>query len=106
ESSYVFIPTNDVESFNAYQEAVFDKISFYPNPVLNNGRLIFLTDNQTEINLSLMDIDGNIIYHDLVNTMKGRNEIKLDVTTIKSGIYIIRVQNEIESYFTKLIIQH
>lgn len=106
ESSYIFIPTNDVESYNEYQEAVFDKISFYPNPVLNNGRLIVLTDYQTDINLSLMDIDGNIIYHDLVNAKKGRNEIKLDVTTIKSGIYIIRVQNEIESYFTKLIIQH
>lgn len=78
-----------VKDYTEYDELV------YPNPVVNNLNL-HLIDSQNKITLT--DILGKIHIEDVVNS----NHV-IDMSSFKSGIYFLRVENSHGIKYSKII---
>jgi hypothetical protein len=73
------------------------ELIIYPNPAMNEINIV--NDADDIVNVSVYSMTGNrIIHNNLVND-------KLDVSILKSGLYIIEVNSRTGTYRQKVIIQ-
>ncbi len=72
----------------------FDIISFGPNP--NQGEMeVIISDVQSRnIDYFVININGNVLIQNSLNTVRGLNSFKLDLTELPSGIYFISIAND------------
>ena len=64
----------------------------YPNPFNNHTTLEIKIESESESNISIFDLKGQMIYTDKVQLKKKIiNNIDLDLSGIPSGIYFINV---------------
>lgn len=75
-----------------------EQIKFYPNPVIGNLWVSITGSHNSIQEISLYDILGNQV----VST----KEKNIDVSTLKNGVYFVRVQTNNELVSKKIIIQH
>lgn len=73
----------------------------YPNPVSNNFLNLQMSNIHNITKIELNDISGRGISFDIKH--KGGNSITLDLSGIKSGIYIIKVLNEGIWHYKRII---
>ncbi|RYD59353.1 MAG: DUF4394 domain-containing protein [Sphingobacteriales bacterium] len=64
----------------------------YPNPAVNQTRVVLPTVAVQPIHAYVTDMQGAVINHFVY--APGGNEIDIDVTSLRSGLYSIRVQEE------------
>jgi hypothetical protein len=75
---------------------------FYPNPVRDQLNISLAPVHKTRLNISLSDLAGKIILNeDYIVT--GAEILKMDITNLTSGIYIINIKTEQGSYIQKII---
>jgi len=104
ENNFNYIPTNDAES--EYEELLADEVKIYPNPAREKVNLVIFANNQTDYTISFYDINGKIVSRKELNAIKGKNEITLDLSNIKNGIYLLNVNSDSRNNYSKIIIQH
>src|SRR5690606_40360503 len=74
-----------------------DDILIYPNPTINYVNIILPTNNSG--NLRILDISGNVVeFKEISNSNP-----KIEVTSLKPGIYTIEIKHNSFYYFKKLI---
>jgi len=85
------------------QELTKDDLVVFPNPV-NNGELNINigTWNDQRVDIALVDMKGNRVYS---KQSSGTYMIKLDVSALSSGVYILEVQNS-DAQLQKRIVIH
>jgi Zn-dependent metalloprotease len=89
-----------VESF-----PISDYISVYPNPVIDLLSVNFFADKAQDIELQLLDLQGKVIQSKNEKASNGQNQFRLDLNTLPSGIYFIRIATEIGVYNNKIVKQ-
>lgn len=67
-------------------------ISVYPNPVRNVANIEYTLDSQTDIIISVFDINGRMVAQENLNRMAGTHQYKLDCSTLPGGMYVVSVQ--------------
>jgi hypothetical protein len=83
-------------------ENTTESFSIYPNP--GNGEFsisISELDSGKSASVGLFTIDGRLIRSRILN----QAEIKLDWSDLENGIYMLRVQQGQQSWFSKIIVQ-
>jgi PKD repeat protein len=76
---------NEVESISA--------INAYPNPSNGLFNLEFTSDGDKDIIFQLIDLNGRIIYNEIMNAQFGSNTVNIDVQGIESGMYFYMMDN-------------
>jgi len=80
-------------------EDVDNIFSIYPNPTTG---IFYLTLNSVEnYNILITDISGKEIFNENTNS---ENFIKIDLKNCKAGVYVIKLTNNENTYFQKIII--
>jgi len=77
-----------------------NEFKIYPIPASNHIN-ISSQDNQAILHVSILDLNGRVIYES--NTKAGNNRI--DLPKIKSGSYIVRIESENKTEQQKIVIQ-
>ena len=78
---------------------LFSDIKIYPNP--NNGTFYLNLGSDRNICIKLIDLDGKILY-----SKENINERIFEISTeIKSGVYIIEIDNNYKSKRYKLVVK-
>lgn len=78
-----------------------ENIIIYPNPT--NGNLkIAIANYSGTLNIQLYDINGRKVYQQNINNFTNENSI--DLNSIQSGIYLLKLDGEELSYTKKIII--
>ena len=77
-----------------------EKISIYPNPVVNQINFKF-TSEQSHL-ISLFDITGKLVDEILTND----SNYNLSVKRYKQGIYFLKIENKDNLFFKKIIISN
>jgi hypothetical protein len=76
----------------------------YPNP--SDARFNLKITNITgKLDLSLMDITGQILKQEAVNSVNGFYKTEIDLTTYPKGVYFLRLQGDNISKVERLILR-
>jgi hypothetical protein len=70
---------------------VFD---IYPNPVIDNITIKTSVNDIADIEISIVNISGDIVYHELLKAQKGEITHKIDLSSLSAGTYIINLMNK------------
>ncbi|PHR69400.1 MAG: hypothetical protein COA67_10530 [Lutibacter sp.] len=80
------------------QNKLLSEIKIYPNPT--NGNDLNISENQ-DLSIEIFNVLGKLVLTDNVST----NKTKIDVNTLNTGIYLIRLSSEDGSITRKFIKQ-
>ena len=80
-----------------YEEDLF-KLSLYPNPTQNEVYVMF--NIPISATISILTMDGRVLF---IDQFKNQSEIMLDFSSIATGSYLIKLDQNGETYLTKVI---
>ena len=69
----------------------FEIVSCFPNPVKNILNIEMISKEYSYINLSLIDNSGRKVFEKYKNVIEGINKIKINLSSLRSGIYYLRI---------------
>ena len=92
--------------FTEENEESISSLEVYPNPASIETIISFYQVNEGIVNLSIYNLEGKIIYNDVLESTKGTNiiEISEHVMNQNSGIYIIRLTDQQTTLYDKIIV--
>nr|NQU93590.1 T9SS type A sorting domain-containing protein [Bacteroidota bacterium] len=79
-------------------------IHLYPNPVKDYLRIELNLEESSAIEITLMDLIGNAIVEEEVVFSSGSDHTTIDVSTMASGLYLIKLKKDHNIFTKKLII--
>lgn len=75
-------------------------VDIYPNPTLGELNVVFSNkENQSDIRIEVSDLEGKSLIDKVYNV----NDIRLDLSSILNGTYIMKITIEDESIEYKII---
>ena len=79
----------------------------YPNPARNKTSITYQVNSVLQVKVSLLDIKGNLV-KTLVDEQKtpGKHKIEVDLTGLKAGIYLYRMETGIINETKKLVVNN
>ncbi len=81
-------------------------VTVYPNPAQQDIYIRLTGYNGSRVVATLVDINGRIVYQEIVATQKGTTHYRLpDVKKLSQGVYILTVRGEGMMSSTKVLIQ-
>ncbi len=83
------------------QELLDNNFVIYPNPSNSNVTIKSLI-NVGDVSISIFDINGRTVYSKESNLT---NDININTENLRTGVYILKIQNKSFTYANKLIIQ-
>ncbi len=85
---------------NSVTEAELANVKIFPNPAQNNLNIQLTNSESDLINLDVLDISGKLIKSEAFRT----SSYGLDVSTMMSGTYLIRLRSEDATYYKKVAV--
>lgn len=77
----------------------------YPNPVSDYVTVVFNSNRQRQVELSLIDLSGRHIFSEGKGVSEGQNNLQLDLNGLPSGWYLLRMTDGRESWQQGLIVR-
>ncbi len=74
-----------------------EKFSFYPNPVADYLNIDFSSEKSFVATLSVYDLSGKLVLKSSQNINMGKNTLKVNISTLNSGTYLIVVNDNLTS---------
>jgi hypothetical protein len=95
----VIIPSQ-TEIKNEYKS---DILSVSPNPAINNLTVTFGSISDKSTSLTVYDIKGLVVLKHVFPNAIGQQVLTLDISSLNTGIYILKVESDNHSECTKFI---
>ncbi|QEC65877.1 T9SS type A sorting domain-containing protein [Panacibacter ginsenosidivorans] len=77
-------------------------VTIFPNPALEYTTLKYTTSKQGKIVVQITDISGKVVIRNAYTSIKGENQLKIDVSNLARGNYIVCIINGDTSQTAKL----
>ena len=82
-------------------------LQIYPNPT--SGQIIVKTGRATSphddaSSLQIYDITGRIVHTQLIVSQRNTNELTIDISHLQSGVYFLKIENEIFKIIKNFVI--
>ncbi|MEO0896870.1 MAG: M4 family metallopeptidase [Bacteroidota bacterium] len=77
----------------------------YPNPTIESLKIGFENVNGSEVDLSIFDLAGRRVGQMTVEAQPGVNGIKLDISNLPAGIYLVRISDGTTEVVRKVVKQ-
>lgn len=77
-------------------------VNVYPNPIQDIATVEFQLENNAELNLSIMNILGQVVYTELVKATSGKNKMSVDLSNLKDGVYLVQMNINNETITKKI----
>ncbi len=83
---------------------VIKTFNLLPNPASNLVTLYYNVDNNTTVNIRIMDMIGKIVLQQNTAATQGENSANLDTSTLPQGYYIVELNDGTSKMYEKLLI--
>jgi hypothetical protein len=80
------------------------EVSLFPNPAKSDLRVQLNLTEPATIEFSIMDLVGQTLIIENLNTSAGLNNFKINLSNLANGIYMVKMKNDNSTYTKKLII--
>jgi hypothetical protein len=91
--------TLPVSQPTAYVATENEKISVFPNPVIQNLTIQLPTDSNDPVNIKMVNLIGQLV---LQQDIYG-SEIQLNLGELKEGIYLLDIRSEYDHVIKKVV---
>jgi len=88
------------------EKPMFTGLKVYPNPVHDLLNMDFRCTGPTRLETTLSSIQGQPLSVKSWNCESGRNQLSIPVLNFPSGIYLLRMQNEVSNETYKIVIEN
>ena len=85
-------------------QPIEQSVTVFPNPVKDIISIKLISANDNRATVDILDIGGKVVLRMGYPVVSGANLLKMDVGSLKNGIYFIKVTNDDESFMNKVII--
>jgi len=82
-----------------------NNIRITPNPAKNNCSISLVSESAGNSAVQLYSVDGVLVLNTERYLHMGKNELLLDISNLKPGMYIIKISNNSNTYLSRLIKQ-
>lgn len=93
------VSTSEVRSQNYYGE-------INPNPASVEANISVFSQKNALVNFEILSIDGKLMMSRKIFVNEGRNDEKIDITSLNNGVYLYRISDGNESAVGKMVVQH
>lgn len=93
-------------NINLEKMAAIDGINLYPNPTSDVLNLSFFMENESNVNIEVVDLMGKMIYSGVFNGTEGFNKTELSTASMSNGIYLMRITQDQSSVVQKFVVKH
>lgn len=80
-----------------------NNLQIYPNPV-NNRMNVSFTANSSNTNISIINVQGQIVREITNNTVKGENFVEINTTDLPAGIYNLSIVSGVEATTKRFVV--
>jgi hypothetical protein len=81
-------------------------LNIYPNPANTSANVSFELNNETDINIAVLDLTGKTIYtNQLGNMNSGTHNVTINTDTLSNGIYIVNFEANGTTTSQKLVVK-
>ncbi|MFN6092996.1 MAG: T9SS type A sorting domain-containing protein, partial [Bacteroidota bacterium] len=77
----------------------------YPNPTSTNLTVEFTSELSQDVNMTMRDASGRVVYAESKTVATGANATLIDVSTFAKGIYMLQVQSNNTTETLRVIVQ-
>ncbi|MEP7142518.1 MAG: tandem-95 repeat protein, partial [Ferruginibacter sp.] len=74
------------------QLTIANQLKVYPNPVRDIANLDITTNSSSKLTVSVFDMNGRLVKHNEAVNLNRNNIVKLDMSALRDGYYIITVR--------------
>lgn len=93
-------------NINPEKMAAIDGITLYPNPSSDQINLSFFMENESRVQLEVIDMLGKSVFNSSFSGVEGFNKTEISTSDLTNGIYFVRIiQNEM-SIVQKFMVKH
>jgi hypothetical protein len=90
----ITVNINDIDEPVSVNDFTFDVLDIYPNPVKESVYIEFSDEISGELLLELRSVNGTIYYQSEINLSLTDRIIKLELSGLSEGLYILNLRNE------------
>lgn len=80
-----------------------DKVTVFPNPTKEIISIRFNGNNENELEVSITNMLGQILFEDKNIKLNNANEFQLDVSDFQLGTYLVSIKSSSRIIQTKII---
>ena len=81
------------------------ELNIFPNPTSAQTQIHFFSNTNSNLQISLINIFGEIVFVENRDAKAGENNFQLDVSSFPRGIYFLQMKDECKFYSTILAVQ-
>lgn len=96
-------PTTGINEFFESNSSYL-KLKVYPNPATQNVSIEVNGNSNTNALITVYDLNGRLMFSENKMVLQGLNTLKINVSSLTKGIYLIKTRIEGKLYSNKLIV--
>jgi len=81
-----------------------EKVNLYPNPATNSFNVLFDSQLNEDITISVKDVSGKLLINQVYSNENGTNQISINASSLPAGIYFVNTTSNTIDETKKLII--
>ena len=85
------------------EEEILTDFTLYPNPSNGEVTVSFETENNAKIKFDIVDLNGRVITIDEGDAIVGINNIRLDLSFLENGMYMLMINIDGKVYHEKIV---
>jgi len=82
-----------------------EQIQLYPNPARDNIFLHASVNHDQQLNVSIYSQEGRAVSFAVLSVTKGKQQLKLDISKLPKGIYLLKIEGKTVNSTQKLVVQ-
>lgn len=102
---YLVIKLSDLNTGIALNSFGPGGVEVFPNPATSATTVSCMLTINADVFMTLTDMTGKIISRFMEEGIVGANSIQIDLKSIPAGLYILNLENGIESFGNRVIVQ-
>ncbi len=87
------------------QNASFDQLMVYPNPVDNLLNISFNIDQTQSFDIKLISATGQVVYNEKTQDFTGQYLNRIDISNFAKGVYFLNMQSETGTVNKKVVVK-
>ncbi|RLD56361.1 MAG: hypothetical protein DRJ05_11425, partial [Bacteroidetes bacterium] len=80
-------------------------ILIYPNPAKDKVHIKIISENESPVNIKVLDLKGQLVHFQSSRLQEGENKITLDLSQIHNGLYVIEISTTENVHRGKLLVK-